>query len=247
MADITLGDYAGYIFLEMIKAREMSDAYSRMVAERYANDEVLKFFSVPRFKIPHMELTIPVLVAGARFTQVIRFRLELEEFMDFVVGRIEDLLRRIELEAGRPPPARQRRKYEPSDTVRGLAREFHEELRRNADPLRPDNIVGVAWPRIVEHALDDAGVRDAVDKADPKGELRRSTTVGVIDVVKANTVIDRTSIESLLINPETNVVKDGSSDATVFTIKAEMVEEGFYLRSVKDESSGEVRPIVEFE
>ena len=62
-----------------------------------------------------------------------------------------------------------------------------------------------------------------------------------------NTVIERTTIENVLINPETNVVKNGSSDTSVFTIKAEMLEEGFFIRSIKDEGTGEVRPVVEFE
>jgi hypothetical protein len=65
--------------------------------------------------------------------------------------------------------------------------------------------------------------------------------------VTAHTVVDSTTIQSLLINPETNVVKHGSSDTSVFTIKAEMLEEGFFIRSVRDESTGQVSQIVEFE
>ena len=58
MPEVTLADYTGYILLELTKAREMADAYSREVAERYRNDPVLQHFSTPRFKIPKMELTI---------------------------------------------------------------------------------------------------------------------------------------------------------------------------------------------
>jgi hypothetical protein len=65
--------------------------------------------------------------------------------------------------------------------------------------------------------------------------------------VTTNTVVDSTSIQSLLINPETNVVKSGSSDSSVFTIKAEMLEEGFFIRQIKDETTGQTRPVVEFE
>ena len=49
MAEITLADYAGYIFIEIVKAREMADRYSRALADVYAQDPVLKHFSVPRF------------------------------------------------------------------------------------------------------------------------------------------------------------------------------------------------------
>ena len=65
MSEITLSDYTGYIFRELIKARQMSDEYARQVALTYAQDPVLQHFTAPRFKIPKMELTIPVLSAGA--------------------------------------------------------------------------------------------------------------------------------------------------------------------------------------
>ena len=41
-----------------------------------------------------------------------------------------------------------------------------------------------------------------------------------------------------MINAQTNVVKDGSSDTSVFTIKAELIEEGVIIKSVKDETTG---------
>ena len=65
--------------------------------------------------------------------------------------------------------------------------------------------------------------------------------------VTTATVVDRTPIQSLLVNPETNVVKNGSSDTSVFTLKAEMLEEGFFIRTVRDEATGQTRTVVEFE
>ena len=41
-------------------------------------------------------------------------------------------------------------------------------------------------------------------------------------------------------------MKEGSSDTSVFTITAELTEEGFFLHTVTDEA-GDVRQIVEFE
>ena len=63
----------------------------------------------------------------------------------------------------------------------------------------------------------------------------------------SQTALDSTTIQSLLINPETNVVKNGSSDTSVFTLKAELLEEGFFIRSVRDDATGQTRPVVEFE
>jgi hypothetical protein len=62
MAQITLSDYVGFIFSEIVKARVIADAESKRIAMIYKEDEILKSFSVPRFKIPEMDITIPVLL-----------------------------------------------------------------------------------------------------------------------------------------------------------------------------------------
>jgi hypothetical protein len=261
MAEITLGDYTGYIFLEIIKARGLADQYSRDVASMYAQDELLKYFSAPRFKIPKMELTIPVLISGARFRQAIAFRMELEAFATLVRGRLEsarrtlqirqvDWFRRIE---PRIIPVEPRPFPRPgpvgagSAEVDSLIREFFDALTKNTDPLQQSTTVSFHWARILKQDLVEAKLMEVYTAQNPNNELLLRTTAEMQGTITANTVIDRTTIESLLINPETQVVRDGSSDATVFTIKAEMMEESFFIRSVKDDVSGNVTRVVEFE
>lgn len=271
MAEITLADYTGYIFLEIIKAREMADLYSREVAQRYAQDPVLKHFSAPRFKVPKMELTIPVLISGARFHQLIRFKMGVEEFVAFIQGRVKDVVSSVEISEGtillppRPPvferQAQRRLKRRLRQTTIGelvdprkdgppideLARKFHQELVENADPLQPGNIVTVMWARIFNASLAHYGLVEIYERHNPNNELFKKTAADVLRTVTANTVVERTTIENLLVNPETNVVKNGSNESSVFTIKAEMLEEGFFIREIRDEDTGDVRPIVEFE
>ena len=88
---------------------------------------------------------------------------------------------------------------------------------------------------------------DLYKKSNPNNELFRSSLEDVLKAVTTATVVDRTTIQSLLVNPETNVVKNGSSDTSVFTLKAEMLEEGFFIRTVRDEATGQTRTVVEFE
>jgi hypothetical protein len=84
-------------------------------------------------------------------------------------------------------------------------------------------------------------------EADPRHELLLDTTTEVLDLVRTRTVVDRTAIESLLVDPETHAVEQTSTDSSVFTVNAELLEEAFFLRSVQDEEGGEVRTIVEFD
>jgi hypothetical protein len=257
MTEITLADYVGHIFLEIVKAREMADSYSRRVAEAYAKDPVMKFFSVPRFKAAHMDLTIPILISGARISQAIRFRPTAEEFSTFVQSQIENFTKAVfisredwkdvaVLESARRASVTARKSARATRS-NAIVTEFYAQLMGNADPAHPENIVTLYWREVVMLSLKENDLFDLYEKHNPKDELLRKTTDRISDWVTSNTVVERTTIDNLLINPETNVVKNGSNDTSVFTISAKMLEEGFYIHSIKDENTGGERPIVEFD
>jgi len=273
MAEITLADYTGYIFLEIIKAREMADRHSRQLAEIYAQDPVLRHFSVPRFKVPKMELTIPVLISGARFNQVISFNTPAPKFAGYVLGRLKEVVSVVRSRADDPfrrpgvapaapaapiAPARAAHRaggskaaaaHAPAaaEPLESVVNQFWRQLKDNPDPSQPGEIVRKFWARLFEQVLLEENLMELYKKFNPGNELFRQSLDEVLRVVTSQTVVDSTTIQSLLINPETNVVKNGSSDTSVFTLKAELLEEGFYIRSVRDETTGEVRTVVEFE
>ena len=271
MAEITLADYTGYIFLEIIKAREMADRHSRQLAEVYAQDAVLKYFSVPRFKVPRMELTIPVLISGARFNQVLSFSMPRDKFVAYVSGRVNEVISLVRTRSDNPfldkrrlvdrvgmtvvaQPAARRGKgaaraaaAAETPSIDALVVDFWQQLHDNPDPSQPSEIVRSMWTHIFEQALVEKNLLDLYKKTNPQNELYRKTTDDVLNTVTTNTVVNSTTIQGLLINPETNVVKNGSSDSSVFTIKAEMLEEGFFIRQITDEAGGQTRLVVEFE
>jgi hypothetical protein len=256
MTEITLADYTGYIFTEIISAREMADRHSRALAEVYAKDPVLQFFSVPRFRVPKMELTIPVLISGARFQQVISFRMDRDKFLAYVNGRILEVV--SQLHGDRPNPFTNpevtkiinRKTARPAPAAPSqieLATQFYEALGQNPDPSQPANIVRRYWTGIFEQALARQRLLEVYKKTNPNNELLNDSLADVLQVVVNNTVVDSTTLQSLLINPETNIVKDGSTDTTVFTLKAELLEEGFFIRQIRDEETTETHPVVEFD
>lgn len=243
MADVTLGDYAGYIYLEMIKAREMADDYALAVAKRYAADEALKHLSVPRFKIPKMELTVPVLVAGASYRRTVRFNASVEELQRFAADELAELVRIMQLRRRDlfvPDPAAG------ADSLR-LVAELHVEVASNPDPNRLESILALRWPVVLDNAMSERQLREVYRELDREASLTRDSTARLRSYIEDHLVVDRTELQSLLVNPETNTVKNGSSDSSVFTLKAEIIEEGFFLREVIDPVSGEPRPVVEFD
>lgn len=306
MTQITLSDYVGFIFSEIVRARSVSDAESKRIALIYKDDEILKNFSVPRFKIPEMDLTIPVLVSGARFKNTLAFTAPQQSFNDFMLAKLENAAQTIRIrqtgldknyEAVRNnvfTPATQTQGGEvyakaiaataPKTTVakksaakataaatgtgtqniaatpttptpplptgaslNTLLLDFYNQLRSNADPSTPENIVQVQWARLFDRKLTDTGLYAAYRSLYPNGELFTQTTTEVLTYVRNNTVVMRSEIENLLVNPETQNVKDGSNENSVFTVKAKIVEDGVFIKEITDGNGVVQDRIVEFD
>lgn len=86
---ITVAQYLSFIFSEITRARVIADTESVRIAGEYAKDPVMKHFSVPRFKIPELELNIPMVIAGAQYNNIYTFTWQYEEFEKFMLGYVD--------------------------------------------------------------------------------------------------------------------------------------------------------------
>ncbi|WP_345990998.1 hypothetical protein AAEU33_03980 [Chryseobacterium sp. Chry.R1] len=59
-----LNEYLGGIVSEIASARKMADLQTVQIAKEYAQDDLLKHFSIPRMKVGTVDLTIPFATAG---------------------------------------------------------------------------------------------------------------------------------------------------------------------------------------
>ncbi len=287
MAQITLSDYVGFIFGEIVKARALADAESKRIALLYKDDEILKNFSVPRFKIPEMDLAIPVLISGARYNSVLRFTAKEQAFVDYMNIRLNNVVTSINIaekniknnfeSANDPifvyvPPRASSGVFESiaaqpvktsksaiaatggiavpkasSATVDVLIIEFYKQLLENPDPSTPENIVQIKWAQLFNRKIEDNRLQEAYKRQYPAGQLYTETYNTILAYVKANTVVESTSIDNLLVNPETQTVKDGSNADSVFMIKAKIVEDGLFIKEIKDDQGNVTERFVEFD
>ena len=269
MAEITLSDYLGYLFAEISKARDMADRYSKEIALAYAKDDILRHFSVPRFKIPKLDLTIPVLVSGMQLSAT-SFRMSAEDFRQLVVGKAIALATTVRdnkivivtpvpgptpvvrtrasregpgtspVDPNRPAPIR-------ADGLNDLAAQFYQALAANQEQSSLDGIIDNHWLVIVDKVLSANGLGAEYARQNPNNELFKQTMSVLAASIKANFgTSKKATIDTLLVNPETNVIRNGSDAASVFTIRAELMEEGLFVKSFTDESGAESH-IVEFE
>jgi hypothetical protein len=292
MAQITLSDYVGFIFGEIVKARAIADAESKRVAMLYKDDEILKSFSVPRFKIPEMDITIPVLLSGAKYKTTLLFNVEQVGFHEFVKTKLDNarqaiLIARTNLAkdftkadvgilsspivpASKDTPiffatapirtatakktapvkrsvAKRATAIAPISSIDAAIGDFYELLRSNPDPASPDNIVSIKWGQLFNMMITANNLMADYTRLYPNGQLFTQTLQEVLAYVKSNTVVSKTAIENILINPETQTVKEGSTDASVFTLKARIVEDGVFIKELKDERGNVTERIVEFD
>lgn len=276
MSNITLADYVGFIFSEITRARDHADRVAKDMAIAYSKDEVLKHFSVPRFKIPEMELTIPVLISSAKFSNAMSFTMPAEDFKKYINNRVNSaiqtlIIRKSKLDQSPVnvkddifdiPIFRQSTTYETSLVRKGKTSrkavaaavpaedpldKFYRLLKENGEPAKPENIAQVCLAEIFNFKLEQYALVAFYKEQYPGNELFTQMVAEVVARIKEYTMVTQSKMENLLVDPETNVVKNGSSDATVFTIKAKIQEEGLFVRTVRNEETGADQQIVEFE
>jgi hypothetical protein len=255
MAEITLSDYVGYIFSEIVRARDIADRESKRIALIYAQDQIMQYFSVPRFKIPEMELTIPVLISGARFSTTVNFIMSKGDFKTFITSKLTNIIRSITLKrrdfnifvVDRRILGGENKRILKADISEGSIDEFFDLLESNQDPSQPDNIIQEKWYDIFTQRIQEARLAEEYKKHFPNNELFKQTLIEVTEKVKQNTIVSQTKITNLLVNPETNVVKNGSNENSVFIVKAKITEEGIFIKTIRDKDTGEEKQITEFE
>ncbi|HEX5652604.1 MAG TPA: hypothetical protein VFX58_05995 [Chitinophagaceae bacterium] len=267
MTNITLADYMGFIFSEITRARDHADRVAKEIAEIYSKDEILQSFSVPRFKIPEMEIRVPVIIAGAKFTNALSFVMPVESFKTFILAKVNNAINAIKIKKsgvnndftivrninmiknirlnnrigiGRGPQRLE------ADSAEGLILEFYNLLIDNDDPSTPENIVDVKWAEIFNKKIEEQQLLQDYKQQNPNNELYNQVREEVIAEIRRNTVITKSKIENLLVNPETQAVKNDSSEISVFSICAKITEEGLYIKSMKDDE-GNLTRVAEFE
>ncbi|HKR63830.1 MAG TPA: hypothetical protein VJZ00_08865 [Thermoanaerobaculia bacterium] len=240
MPEVQLSDYLAYVFSEVSRARDMADRYSKEIALQYEKDDILRHFSVPRFKLSKLDLTMPVLVAGVEVSSLMKFPMSRDEFRAFVISRLTELFTLIF--AVRPGTDRAIR----TDGLEPLFDDFHAQLVALPDPSKPENVAKEQWTPIVMKTASRNDVASELMKLPPVIELLNRSLLALIEFIKGKIAVPKASIEKLLVNAQTHVVKEGSNDASVFTLKAELVEEGVLVKSVRDERTGVVSKIVDF-
>ncbi|MCW1971037.1 MAG: hypothetical protein KIH69_023250 [Anaerolineae bacterium] len=236
---ITLGEYMSFIFSEITRARQYADAASIEIAKSYAKDDVLKYFSIPRFKIPEMELSIPVLIADANYDNQYIYKITDEQFLNKFSTEFDlsfnILLAKIESNISK--------KFTNDiiflhkkiiSLVLGENLNSYDELMKQVSTMIEQNLDAITTKILHQNLMLESYMKDHPKKEhfiDFIGKFKK--------FVLFNIKLSKSTLTNLLINPETSVIGEGATEISVFHIKAKITEEGIFVNSMKDKNGKE--------
>ncbi|WP_416441238.1 hypothetical protein [Phnomibacter sp. MR] len=254
---ITVAQYLSFIFSEITRARVIADTESVRIATEYAKDPVMKHFSVPRFKIPELELNIPMVIAGAQYNNIYTFTWQYEEFEKFMLGYVDRFGRQFA-----KPFANDAREMM---QVRQLIKEAYNDLSEMPNLQDLNQLVIEKKEDAVQH-IDRIvktlmGIYANLERVKPNPNplivtrfIRIQTMEDLIaewkkmiqQTLGENIRLTESVLKNLLISPETQIVKTEGTDISILQIRAKITEEGIFVNSVTN-AEGEETKVVDFE
>ncbi len=109
-----------------------------------------------------------------------------------------------------------------------------------------NNVLSIKLSQILQLFLEEKNLSNDYKNFYAQNEPFTALIKTVEIKIKNSTVVVKNTIENLLVNPETQIIKEISNDISIFQINTKIIEDGFFIHSVKDENNTE-RPVVEFE
>lgn len=220
MADSNaLGEILGAILAAVAHARRVADEETVSIADYYRRNPLLAGMSVPRVRVPQLDVEIPVVI---------------EEFVDSQDGRLASPDSILENVVRTLADAAERERDRDSQA---LAREFEQvftgRLEISLARQKPSAQVVVAevTARCAEEALVEVLKRDSQPRFDQQ-QLRR-----VSDAVKMaaaeSTVVEPSTPPEFRVTVLTSHVKDKADPATVARIRMTVREDGVEWTSVE--------------
>jgi hypothetical protein len=267
---ITLSEYLGFIFKEISLARKIADDNALIIAKQYAKDDLLKYFSAPRFKIPSLDLKIPVAIAGAKFTKIQKVNLKEETFLIFIMSELRKaeqsfLLKKQGADSNNPTivgaiPVVPIRPFKPNlvgvsspiinkkdiDKLNILIAAFYKILSEEGILDNLENESKINCSQIFTAYIQEKKLTEEFKKHDANNTIFEIFRTNTLKKIQENIVVLENKIENLLVDPETQKIKEQGNDISIFQINTTIVEDGFYVRSITDDKNNKVQ-VVEFE
>lgn len=243
-----LKDYLGSLVKDLNEARYAADVESARIAQLYANDPILKHFSVPRMKILDTELTIPIAVESLEHSIDTQYDpVDNNKLFKTVYDEVKNV---IETKSFNASISRDLRKsiYRHidtlekevkggEDTVKSIEKFAKRVVEESISKIKKDTKESVKLTKRIKKL--DIGSNDEKTKEEHlKNLLGANMKEHLVQVVKPPRTIEK--LENAHITAESAKLKEYSPQNIVY-IKMKVTEESMEWQTIVDED-GKVVP-----
>ena len=229
---VTLSEYLGLVFKEISNARAMADAEAQRVAKMYQSDEMLQHFSVPRFKIPEISLNIPLAISNVEVEAVYEFQLKEDQVKEFFHKKFD-----IRNDINSYPEIRQ--------FLKKIRKNPSADFKKNLDYKK--KIIANEFNNVMKSVLVRNNIKLKFNN-NPNYEKNfgENTKNEFLKLIESSFTVKQKNLKNLMIRPETDIVREQSTEHSVFSVNVKLIEEGFTLNTLEDEKGNKVK-VVHFE
>jgi len=244
-----LKDYLGSLVKDLNAARYTADLESARIAELYANDPILKNFSVPRMKILDTELTIPIAVDSLDESTDTEYNpIDNKKAYSFIYSEIKNVIETKSFRTAVSQNLRQSiyKKIDQleqevkggEDTVKSITKFADDIAKTSLDQVKND----IKESEKFNNRLNKIGKKNSTDTNDPRElELKNLLVANLkkylVQVVKPPKKIVK--FENANIFAESEQLKNYSPQNIVY-IKMKVTEESMEWQTMVDDDGNVV-------
>lgn len=233
---LALSDYLAGLVKEVSHARASADRASIQIASLYKDDNLLKYFSAPRFRIEEVKLDIPLAVAQIDFDENFQFDVSISEILKIVLAAFSETMSEYGHKPFVPESAdigelhdlqmafavflKYKRGYNQEFTREQIEESLQETILKVAQDTIRRNIAEIQRDDIVK-PLEEA--------------LRDNLQAQLIARAEQDYSSFKSQLETVQVNPETNLLKRFGEDDTLLRIEMKIIEEGVMLERVNND------------
>lgn len=226
-----LGDYIGYLLSEITIARMHADLEAVRIAELYSDHPLLRNMPIPHFRLPHVEMDIPVVVKQMEeqpeeeLPKGAPSLTDMRNMFDTVVGKIlvEDSIRL-------KPDARKRLKLKMDRKIIDLyqPREVAIDTNRVADELSKT---------ASEDLTETGGLIDPSRQPELEERLKKGARTEFHKL--------RKPIPRLHVLVTTSEIREAGPSENILRINLKITEEGFEWTTIESEGKRRDKLVIE--
>jgi hypothetical protein len=112
--------------------------------------------------------------------------------------------------------------------------EFYHTIEKDLNEESVRNNSEICFAEIFNLKLEETRLLEDYKQQNPTNQLFNKMLENIVAAVKKSILIVQSKIDNLLVTPKTNVVRNEASETSVFTIKARIIEDGLFIRSMTD-------------